>query len=150
MSDSSFIHLRIQFKVYSAEERPASVYHAVSFTTLTMEPAPYLNKLLNRFKSLGGVLHRASLESLSSALHFLPDVRPIALVNCTGLGSLGLTDVQEEMYPIRGHVIVLKAPWIKEGRTKQVGNIIGGERTYIIPRRSGEVVIGGTREANNW
>jgi hypothetical protein len=26
----------------------------------------------------------------------------------------------------------------------------GGERTYVIPRRSGDVIIGGTREVDDW
>jgi len=117
-----------------------------------MDTAPYLNKLVARIKDLGGTLHRATLDSLASALDFIrPSSRPIAIVNCTGLGSLGLKDVQDmDMFPIKGHVIVVKAPWIKEGHTKQVGKLVGGERTYTIPRRSGEVVIGGTREVDDW
>ncbi len=74
------------------------------------------------------------------------------------------------MYPVRGHVLVLDAPWVKEGRTRQVGSLAasetlasesssaekevgggeGGERTYIIPRKNGQVVIGGTREVGDW
>ena len=124
----------------------------MSFTTLAVDTAPYLNKLVARIKDLGGTFHRATLVSLASALDFIdPGSWPVAIVNCTGLGSLKLKDVQEtDMFPIRGQVIVLKAPWIKEGYTKQVGKLVGGERTYIIPRRSGEVVIGGTREVDDW
>jgi D-amino-acid oxidase len=58
-----------------------------------------------------------------------------------------------EMIPVRGQVVLLNAPWVKEGRTRQVGNLAGGEggeRTYIIPRRSGQVVIGGTRDYDDW
>ena len=116
-----------------------------------MDTAPYLDKLVARIKDLGGTIYRATLSSLASALDIIPGSPPIAIVNCTGLGSLGLNDVQDtDMFPIRGQVIVLKAPWIKEGHTKQVGKLIGGERTYTIPRRSGEVVIGGTREVDDW
>ncbi|KAG6826151.1 hypothetical protein H0H92_000959, partial [Tricholoma furcatifolium] len=108
--------------------------------------------LLARFEALGGVEHRATLPSLASALNFLPDQAhpPLALVNCTGLGSRDLEDVRDEaMYPVRGQVVVLRAPWVKEGCTKQVGKEGDGERTYVIPRRRGEVVIGGTREVDD-
>ncbi|KAG6853358.1 hypothetical protein C0991_005032 [Blastosporella zonata] len=143
------------FAIYSPADRPSFAKHAVSFTSLTMDTPIYLQKLVSRFKTLGGILYRASLDSLSSALQFSPPSHePIAIVNCTGIGSLTLKDVHDtDMYPIRGQIIVLNAPWIKEGRTKQVGKLEGGEggeRTYIIPRRSGEVVIGGTREVDDW
>ncbi|KAG6811669.1 hypothetical protein H0H92_006382 [Tricholoma furcatifolium] len=115
-----------------------------------MDPPTYLRKLLARFKALGGVIQHAKLDSLAFALEFLPNP-PFALVNCTGLGSLKLTDVQDtDMYPVRGQVLVLQAPWLKEGHTKQVGKEGDGERTYVIPRRGGEVVIGGTREVDEW
>ncbi|KAG6857067.1 hypothetical protein H0H87_010032 [Tephrocybe sp. NHM501043] len=143
------------FKVYSAADRPTFAQHAVSFTSLTMDTPTYLQKLVTRFQALGGIVHRASLDSLASALEFSsPNEFPMAIINCTGIGSLTLKGVEDmDMYPIRGQVIVLNAPWIKEGRTKQVGKLEGGEggeRTYIIPRRSGEVVIGGTREVDDW
>ncbi|KAF9458950.1 hypothetical protein BDZ94DRAFT_1172538 [Collybia nuda] len=140
------------FKVYETNELPPFAKHAVSFTSLTMDPPAYLSKLVSLFTALGGVIHRATLPSLASALQFAPSAR--AIINCTALGSRTLTDVNDmEMYPVRGQVVVLRAPWIREGRTKQVGSLEGGEggeRTYIIPRRSGEVVIGGTREVDDW
>ncbi|THV04901.1 nucleotide-binding domain-containing protein [Dendrothele bispora CBS 962.96] len=140
------------FRVHSQEELKSFATHTVSFTSLTMDTSPYLSKLVKIFTGLGGIVHRKRLESLRDALEFAPD--PLAIVNCTGLGSLKLGDVMDsEMFPVRGQVVVLSAPWIKEGRTRQVGNLAGGEggeRTYIIPRRSGQVIIGGTREYDDW
>jgi len=143
------------FTVVSAEQRPVFAYHTVSFGSLTMDTPVYLRKLVSRFEGLGGTIHRATVDSLAATLQFVPRQEDtIAIINCTGLGSLKLADVLDtNMYPIRGQVIVINAPWIKEGRTKQVGKLDGGEggeRTYIIPRRSGEVVIGGTREDGDW
>ncbi|KAF8068674.1 FAD dependent oxidoreductase [Lyophyllum atratum] len=143
------------FIVYPPEQLPPFAKHAVSFTSLTMDTSAYLQKLVARFEALGGTVHRAFLDSLVSAIDFVPENETlIAIVNCTGLGSLKLKDVEDtDMYPIRGQVVVLKAPWIKEGRTNQMGKLgggEGGERTYIIPRRSGEVIIGGTREVDDW
>jgi len=65
-----------------------------------------------------------------------------------------LSDVQDgTVHPVRGQVVVLDAPWIKTGWTRQVGSLAGGEggeRTYVIPRASGEVIVGGTREVDDW
>lgn len=47
----------------------------------------------------------------------------------------------------------MRAPWCRSGWTYQKGSLNGGEggtRTYIIPRFNGEVVIGGTREVDDW
>lgn len=142
------------FRVYPQEELKPFAKHSVSFTSVTMDTSPYLAKLVKIFHNLGGTVHRSTLASLRDALEFTKPQTPLAIINCTGLGSLKLGDVlDDEMYPIRGQVIVLDAPWIKEGRTKQMGDLAGGEggdRTYIIPRRSGQVIIGGTREVDDW
>lgn len=55
--------------------------------------------------------------------------------------------------PVRGQVVLLDAPWVKTGHTRQIGSLSGGEggeRTYVIPRASGEVIIGGTRNVDDW
>lgn len=39
------------------------------------------------------------------------------------------------MYPIRGQTVLLKAPWVKYGRTMVEKD---GLRTYTIPRRCGD------------
>ncbi|KAG6824417.1 hypothetical protein H0H92_006940 [Tricholoma furcatifolium] len=152
----AFFETLPDFRVCTPDECPSWATHAVTFTSLTMDSLAYLRKLLARFEALGGVIHRATLPSLAAALAFLPDSDkahppPLALVNCAGLGSRDLEDVRDEaMYPVRGQVLVLRAPWVKEGWTKQVGKDGDGERTYVIPRRSGEVVIGGTRDVDDW
>lgn len=54
---------------------------------------------------------------------------------------------------VRGQVLKLRAPWVKTGWTRQIGSLAGGEggeRTYVIPRASGEVIIGGTREVDDY
>jgi glycine/D-amino acid oxidase-like deaminating enzyme len=111
---------------------------------------PYLLSIIT---SLGGVIQRVPrLEKLAEAAKYAR--RPQAIVNCTGLGARSLTDVADlTVEPVRGQVVCLKAPWVKSGWTRQVGSLSGGEggqRTYVIPRASGEVIIGGTRELNDW
>lgn len=111
---------------------------------------PYL---LKRLSQLGGRVQRVPrLPSMEAALKYVK--KPIALVNCTGLGARDLQDVQDtSVIPVRGQVLALNAPWVRTGWTRQVGSLSGGEggqRTYIIPRASGEVIVGGTREAEDW
>jgi hypothetical protein len=42
------------------------------------------------------------------------------------------------VYPIRGQVVLIRAPWVRFGRTKSETD---GTWTYIIPRRSGDVSL---------
>lgn len=132
--------------------------HSVSFTSLTMTPAVYLARLVDEIAVLGGRIQRARLGRLEDLA--CPQVSamlgstPRLVVVCAGLGARTLGGVEDaSVYPTRGQVIKVKAPWIREGFTRQVGSLNGaegGERTYVIPRPSGEVIIGGTREVNDW
>ena len=61
-----------------------------------------------------------------------------AIVACPGLGARTLGGIEDgDVYPVRGQVVMLRAPWIKFGRTASHGE--QGLWTYIIPRRSGDV-----------
>jgi D-amino-acid oxidase len=145
----------VQFKIHLPDTLPYFATHSVSFSSLTMTPTTYLLRLTRLFISLGGHLHQHHLSSLSSlsSLDFLPSP-PSAVVLCIGLGARSLIGLEDEkpVYPVRGQVVVLEAPWIKTGWTRQEGSLSGGEggqRTYVIPRGNGEVVIGGTRDADD-
>lgn len=139
-------------------EAPCKVDHAVRFKSFTITPALYLASLVERFSALGGSLHRLYVPSLqyltSPQCLALYTSQPAAVVNCTGLGSLTLGGVEDsKMYPTRGQIVRIRAPWIRSGWTRQVGSLNGGEggeRTYVIPRCTGEVILGGTREEGDW
>ena len=138
-----------------------------------MTPSIYLSRLLERFEHLSRSstseaspriaqaahrLHRLHIDSLAYLVSSMVQQMvggPIDLVvNCTGLGAASLVGVEDKtVYPVRGQVIRLEAPWVKEGYTRQIGGLDGGEggqRTYVIPRVNGEVIVGGTREENDW
>ena len=73
---------------------------------------------------------------------------PDALLVCPGLGARTLGGVNDtRMFPIRGQTLLIRAPWVRFGRTISSKD---GLWTYIIPRKSGDVVVGGTKEANDW
>ncbi|BGP13112.1 hypothetical protein JCM10213v2_001031 [Rhodosporidiobolus nylandii] len=135
-------HLRLfeqlpDFKIHPTSSLPEGIDHSVSFTSLTIEPARYLAYLLRQFTLLSGVLHR------------VPKLRSLAEAG-TLMGNEQLEDVQDKtVHP----VIALGAPWVRHGWTRQIGSLAGaegGERTYVIPRASGEVIVGGTREVDDW
>lgn len=109
----------------------------MSFTTLTIDMPVYLNYLLSRFLSRGGSIHRAAIQHISQAAEGAFCRAPDALVVCAGLSARTLGGVEDkDMYPIRGQTVLLRAPWVRFGRTQ---SSLDGLWTYIIPRRSGDV-----------
>ena len=69
-----------------------------------------------------------------------------AIINCTGLGARELA-ADPAMHAIRGHVLRVKAPWVKfhvEADIKENPN----EPAYIIPN-SNTVVLGGTKQVGD-
>lgn len=131
----------------------------VSFTTVTIDTPAYLKYLFNRFTSCGGQFARGSVQHISQIIEGGPFIfsSPFlhqsveALLLCPGLGARSLGGVEDkDVYPVRGQVVILRAPWIKFGRTASHSE--QGLWTYIIPRRYGDVsnvgfrqVVGGQR-----
>ncbi|THH04724.1 hypothetical protein EW145_g5305 [Phellinidium pouzarii] len=142
------------FVIHPASSLPDFATHSVSFTSITVAPSQYFRRLLARFHHLGGKLHRVHLTSLREALTHVSGHAPKAIIVCAGIGSLHLKGVEDtDIYPTRGQVLLLRAPWCRSGWTHQIGSLDGGEggaRTYVIPRFNGQVIIGGTRDANDW
>lgn len=71
---------------------------------------------------------------------------------CAGLGARTLGGVEDkDVYPLRGQTVLLRAPWVRFGRSFTG---VSGEGkdvwTYIIPRRSGDVIVGGSKDADDW
>ena len=108
-----------------------------SFSTYTVNCSLYLPWLLKRFKGLGGATQERKITNLSELAGSYDIV-----INCTGLGARELAN-DEQVYPVRGHMVSVSAPWIKQylllGRLKDSQN----ERVYMIPQH-GRVLIGGT------
>ncbi|KAJ3760170.1 D-amino-acid oxidase [Lentinula raphanica] len=143
------------------------VRSGVSFTTLTIDTPVYLQYLYERFVDRGGRVLKGrvdDIQDLEGVQRALREARPItpnsteflaqieALINCTGLGSLTLRGVIDNaVYPLRGQTVLLRVPWIKFGRTISSKGKEGQDDlwTYIIPRRSGNVIIGGIKTPND-
>ncbi|KAA0710838.1 D-aspartate oxidase [Triplophysa tibetana] len=108
-----------------------------TFTTIKCECVRYLPWLEKRFREAGGQIRCEKITGLQKAAQMY-DV----IVNCSGLGSRLLAK-DEEVYPIRGQILKVDAPWLK--------NFIrdGDGKTYIYPGM-GYVTLGGTRQADDW
>lgn len=89
------------------------------FTTIITEGRLYMAWLLKRIDAAGGSWEKRTIASLDE-LHGYD-----AVVNCTGLLASRLTG-DKEMYPIRGHVLRVRAPWVRHYICKD-------KLTYIIP-----------------
>lgn len=119
--------------------------HGATFSTVTIDTPRYLHYLAAHFTSSGGHIHRGAVQHISQVVEgsFSGDRAvpkpPHAVVVCTGIGTRFLGGVEDKtMYPIRGQTVLVRAPWIKEGRTFASED---GTLAYIIPRRSGDVYI---------
>ncbi|GAA6051151.1 hypothetical protein JCM3770_002564 [Rhodotorula araucariae] len=137
------------FRWLASHELPVGIQHGATFTAILIDTPTYLPSLVTRLEQLGGRLHRIpSLSSLDAALSAHPSLsRADLLVNCAGLGARTLVP-DEKVFPTRGQLVIVRAPWITEGVTRLGPD---GVYDYIIPRpKSGHVVLGGCAEKNNW
>lgn len=151
VSAEEYGHVYPDFRELSQSELRQGSLSGASFTTLTIDTAVYLPYLFQRFLSKGGRAVRAKVQHISQAIDgvFSPaNSPPEAVFVCAGLGARSLGGVEDkDVYPIRGQTILVRAPWIRFGRTL---SSLDGLWTYIIPRRSGDVILGGNKTSNDW
>ena len=146
-ADPSPAHIYTQFRKLPEEALVPGAQCGTSFTTVNIDTPTYLPYLLARFLARGGALVRGAVQHVAQVAEggpgvFLtgrPDPAPVdAVVVCAGLGARTLGGVEDaDVYPVRGQVVLVRAPWIKFGRT--VSHAAEGRWNYVIPRRSGDV-----------
>ena len=137
----------LQFRRLSENELIPGTVLGVSFTTVTIDVPIYLNYLLTQFLGNGGRILRGSVQHINQIIEGetsllsggnVDDPPPDAVVVAVGLGARFLGGVEDKaMYPVRGQTFLVRAPWVRFGRTKVTGS--DDLMTYIIPRRSGDV-----------
>ena len=111
-----------------------------AYSTLIMPCDKFLSWQMEQFKAKGGRVMERRLESLQEI-----DGQYDIIVNCTGLGSRELVN-DNQLYPVRGQTIIVKAPWIKHAFIfEEKNNVI----TYILPRAD-DVLLGGTEDIGDW
>jgi glycine/D-amino acid oxidase-like deaminating enzyme len=115
-------------------EHPFAAPHVVVDRMLFIDPAVYLERLLEDFRAAGG---RVRVQSFASPADVAALPEPV-VVNCTGLGARDLFG-DAELTPIKGQLTVLQPQpevdyaWIND------------EDLYMFPRRDG-ILLGGTHE----
>ncbi|KAI0938428.1 hypothetical protein AcW1_001838 [Taiwanofungus camphoratus] len=146
------------FRVLPEAELASNAKTGISFTTLTIDTYLYLNYLMSRFLAHGGIIVRGAVQHINQVIEggayvFTRGRASPALVDalivCPGLGARSLGGVEDkDVYPSRGQVILIRAPWITSVR--RASGLEEGLWTYIIPRRNGDVLLGGTKVDNDW
>ncbi|POY74377.1 hypothetical protein BMF94_2571 [Rhodotorula taiwanensis] len=142
------------FRWLAPGELPTGIACGAEFTCILIHTPDYLAYLVGRVKHLGGRIHRCgALASLAAALEVDPSLSSADLViNCTGLGARTLVP-DAKVFPTRGQLVIVEAPWISQGITRLGPAREGQPRVYdyTIPRpKTGHVVLGGCAEQNNW
>ena len=145
----------LQFRLLSESELSPGTALGVSFTTVTIDVPIYLNYLLTRFLGNGGRILRGSVQHINQLIEGgsslfsggnVKELPPDAVVVAVGLGARFLGGVEDKaMYPVRGQTVLVRAPWVRFGKTK----ITESNSTYIIPRRSGDVRAGPFMSSRN-
>ena len=108
------------------------------FTVPTVEMGPYLDWLVERITSGGGVLLQRRVDRLAEVAE---SHLAAIVVNATGLAAGGLAS-DPSVYPARGQLVLVDNPGLTIS-VRDEGNPAG--LTYIHPR-SRDVVLGGTFE----
>ena len=111
------------------------------FSTVVMSGESFLAWQMAQFKANGGKVLHKRLKNLQEI-----DGQFDIIVNCTGLGSRELVN-DNELYPVRGQSIIVKAPWVKHGcgYTDATNNVA----TIVVPQAD-IVHLGGTTDIGDW
>ncbi|XP_025420564.1 D-aspartate oxidase [Sipha flava] len=122
---------------YSPDNNVLTKY-GIFYTSMVIECKRFLPWALKKISDSGGIIIKRRIESLEE-LYGEYDV----IFNCTGFEAKQLcSDVN--VIPIRGQVIRVKAPWIKNFYYYD-------SDTYIIPSKDdGTVVLGGCRHFGSY
>ena len=117
-----------------------------------MNPQIYLPYLQSQLLARGTIFIRRHLSHIREAFILIPESKPSAVINATGLLALRLGGVEDKnMYPTRGQTILVSnecSTMYSLTSSKMESN---QDWSYIIPRAfGGGTILGGCREADNW
>ena len=131
-----------KFRILSKSELPDGYQFGFSSEVPLIETPIYMYYLFNRYMKTEGRVIKLK-DDLKSIGRYTKNHK--ILVNCTGLGSLNLFN-DNRMYPIRGQLVRVTNPGIRNIYSDQDGHL---SLSYIVPR-SGDCILGGTADDNNW
>lgn len=122
------------FRICRPEELPAGFASGYRFTVPLIDMPVYLQYLLNRVRSAGGVVERRTARSLDEI------EGASVIVNCAGLKGGDLAG-DSDLRPIRGQHVVVNNPGITEFFSEDTG--LSSDLLCIYPHGD-TVVLGGT------
>ncbi|KAG8886751.1 hypothetical protein FRB98_001052, partial [Tulasnella sp. 332] len=129
---------------------------AFELTTLTVCVPQYLLWLQDEATKRGVKFVKGWVGSVAD-VEFVPgtenQIRTDVVINASGLGAKQIIGVEDALvFPIRGQTILVRAPQIKWSLLgfSLYDNKLAKETIYVIPRRNGDVIVGGTFQEGNW
>ena len=122
-------------RVLGADDLPAGFVAGWEYTAPAVNMPVYLEYLLRRYESLGGLVSAQTVTSLASV------PAPI-VVNCTGIGARTLVP-DESVVPVRGQIVVVQNPGITEFYLDHGDD--GADYVYVFPHED-VVILGGTAQ----
>ena len=125
------------FRRARPEELPSGYVDGFALRVPIIETDKYLNFLMDRFRSLGGVIGQKELVSL--------DLDQSVVINCSGLGARELAQ-DPEVFPISGHMAVVKEKRPVRCLMDEQGK---NALAYVFPRPD-VCKLGGTVVDNDW
>ncbi|OAG15238.1 hypothetical protein CC77DRAFT_1025005 [Alternaria alternata] len=119
-------------------------------STFRINTQVYLQWLQVQALNKGITLVRRHYPSVSDVLADHPSTT--LLINCTGIGSLNLSDIKDtNLYPTRGQTLLVAEPKKPITRMYEMERRIDPTTTYVFPRPlGGGVILGGSRQENDW
>lgn len=143
-----FVH---NFQILDKSELPEGMAFGYKFDSVTVTVNIYLHYLLQKVFRLGGTLQRKHIHHINEcySLHH-SGLKADLIVNCSGLLARELGGVKDsKVYPVKGQII-----WARNNITKQCcDTYVEGhpfELTYMMPRKEGGCIIGGTMVPNDY
>ncbi|KAH3668802.1 hypothetical protein OGAPHI_002557 [Ogataea philodendri] len=132
------------FRVVPQTDLPEGVVFGIKYTSWNFNCPFFLENLKNYLEATGVVFIRQTIKQIDDLFQLASIV-----FNCTGIGAKTLGGAQDDnVYPARGQVVVIRAPHINENRMRWGHKNV----TYIIPRpdSGSQVVLGGYLQKHNW
>lgn len=127
-------------------ELPEGAAFGITYTTYNFYSPHFIQFLKGHLQKMGTTFIRRHLKNIEDG--FLSSNTQVVF-NCTGIGARSIGGVEDpKVYPIRGQVVVVRAPHVQENVSLFSDNYL----TYIIPRpySDGQVILGGFYQKNNW
>ncbi|PAA81172.1 hypothetical protein BOX15_Mlig028937g1 [Macrostomum lignano] len=134
-------HIPLEFRRATPSELsvfPSRIKSGIYFISAVAEGSKLIPHLTDQFKALGGKLvenHRVNSFSELQQLGYKH------IINCSGLGAMKLCG-DKTMFPIRGQVHRVAAPWLKFWFTSDDG-------TYCL-MNTNFAVLGGVAQKGDW